>query len=65
MIPVQAFIGKGQAKKRGYASMGVPEAENFKHDTKQTIFVNAAIMDEEGRPNNLPWLVTLQLPIKT
>jgi Icc-related predicted phosphoesterase len=64
MIPVQTFIGKGQAKRKRYASMGVPDAENFKHDTKQTIFVNAAIMDEEGRSNNPPWLVTLQLPIK-
>jgi Icc-related predicted phosphoesterase len=65
MIPLETFIGKGQAKKKGYAEMGRPDAEDFKSDVEQTLFVNAAIMDKEGKPSNPPWVVCLELPIKT
>jgi Icc-related predicted phosphoesterase len=64
MIQMKTFIGKAQAKKKGYAAMGVPDAEDFKSDKNQTLFVNAAIMDKEGEPTNPPWLVALELPIK-
>ncbi|KAF2709775.1 Metallo-dependent phosphatase, partial [Pleomassaria siparia CBS 279.74] len=54
------FIGKNQAKRKGYASLPPGVAEAFR-SKKQTIMVNAAIIDEFYEPGNAPWIVDLDL----
>lgn len=51
------FIGKNQTKRKGYATINT---EDLRHG-EQTLFVNAAIMDDKGEPCNAPWLVKLDL----
>ncbi|GAB7354649.1 hypothetical protein MBLNU459_g5080t1 [Dothideomycetes sp. NU459] len=53
------FVGRNQCKKKGYASV---DLEGVRHG-EQTVFVNAAIIDDEGEPTNAPWLVYLDLPM--
>lgn len=60
---LEEFVGKAQARKKGYAALGRPSEDDFRTDKNQTLFVNAAIMDTQGKPSNPPWLVCLDLPI--
>ena len=55
------WVGKNQAKKKGFASISPGAAETFK-EGKQTLVVNAAIMDCNNLPPNMPWVVDLDLP---
>ncbi|KAF2797039.1 Metallo-dependent phosphatase [Melanomma pulvis-pyrius CBS 109.77] len=55
------FIGKNQAKRKGYASLPPGAAEAFR-TKKQTLIINAAIMDDSQEPGNAPWIVDLELP---
>lgn len=60
MLPKE-FIGKNQARKKGYANLSPSSADAFRIEG-QTLMVNAATMDASGEPNNAPWLVELDLP---
>jgi hypothetical protein len=42
--------------------MNDPDTKDFMSDNRQSLFVNAAIMDEFGEPTNPPWVVSLKLP---
>lgn len=53
------FIGKNQCRRKGYASVNL---DGLTHG-EQTLFLNAAIMDDNDEPSNAPWLVYLDLPI--
>ena len=52
------FVGKNSSRKRGYATV---QTDDMRHGD-QTLFVNAAIADEEC--TNAPWLIKLELPRK-
>ncbi|KAF8852591.1 Metallo-dependent phosphatase [Acephala macrosclerotiorum] len=42
-----------------------PSARRFSVDFgKETLMVNAAIMNERNKPNNSPWIIELDLPLK-
>jgi hypothetical protein len=57
------WVGKNQAKRKGYAS--IPPARAEEMQTRHcTLAVNAALMDEESEPVNQPWLVELKLPVR-
>jgi len=64
LVPLpQEWVGKNQTKRKGYACLSPGTAETFRQNTKQTLMVNAAIMDEENEPTNVPWLVELDLSL--
>ena len=52
------FVGKNQCKRKGYATVNLDALEHG----KQTLFLNAAIMDDENEPSNAPWAISLDLP---
>lgn len=53
------FVGKNQARRKGYAKLSPGSEEAFK-ENGQTLMVNAAIMNDEGEATNAPWLVELE-----
>lgn len=53
------FVGANQARRRGYARL-CPGSEEALREKRQTLMVNAAIMDDEGKATNAPWLVELE-----
>ncbi|KAF9630131.1 hypothetical protein BFW01_g312 [Lasiodiplodia theobromae] len=53
------FVGKNQARWKGYARLS-PGSEEALREKGQTLMVNAAIMDDEGKATNAPWLVELE-----
>ncbi|KAL9087170.1 MAG: hypothetical protein Q9165_006821 [Trypethelium subeluteriae] len=55
-------IVKNSSRRRGYARISVQVQKELVKG-KQTLMVNAAIAEEEGRPGNVPWMVELSLPI--
>ncbi|KAF2002635.1 Metallo-dependent phosphatase [Amniculicola lignicola CBS 123094] len=55
------WVGRNQAKRKGYACLSPGAAEAFKRDKNQTLTVNAAIMDGNNEPKNMPWIVDLEL----
>jgi Icc-related predicted phosphoesterase len=57
------FVGRNQAKAKGYAEISSPSMDNLRKG-KQTLALNAAILDGNGEPTNYPWLVTLSLPVR-
>jgi hypothetical protein len=57
------FIGKNGAKRKGYASLPPGVVETFQAKS-QSLMVNAAILDETHKPDNMPWVVDLELPSK-
>jgi hypothetical protein len=57
-------VGKNGAKRKGFASLPPNSAEAFKRDEGQTLLVNAAIKNEKGEAENLPWMVELELAVK-
>ncbi|KAJ4358166.1 uncharacterized protein N0V89_002745 [Didymosphaeria variabile] len=59
----QEWVGKNQAKRKGYASLPPSSAEAFRKNQEETLMVNAASMDDENEPKNKPWLVELSLPM--
>ena len=61
MLPKE-FVGRNQARRKGYASLPPSAAEAFRVK-RQSLMVNAAIVDEEGEPWNMPWVVELDLPV--
>jgi predicted phosphodiesterase len=62
IVPLsKEWVGKNQAKKKGYASLPPSSAEAFR-TSQQTLMINAAIENEE-EGNNMPWLVDLDLPL--
>ncbi|KAI9721383.1 MAG: hypothetical protein M1828_005132 [Chrysothrix sp. TS-e1954] len=52
------FIGKNSSKKKGYATPGRTEGSRI---GKETLFVNAAIGNDDGTAENAPWIVDLEL----
>jgi hypothetical protein len=56
------WVGKNQARRKGYARLPPNSAEAFREDRSQTLVVNAAIVDDQGEPGNAPWMVELDLP---
>ncbi|KAF1975461.1 ser/Thr protein phosphatase family protein [Bimuria novae-zelandiae CBS 107.79] len=58
----QEWVGKNQMKRKGYASLPPGSAEAFKKNAGETLAVNAAVVDGEGKPEDRPWLVELDLP---
>jgi Icc-related predicted phosphoesterase len=54
------WVGKNQAKRKGYSSLS-PGAVETMRERSQTLMVNAAIMVGEDEPNNMPWIVDLDL----
>ncbi|KAI9691715.1 MAG: hypothetical protein M1822_007787 [Bathelium mastoideum] len=55
-------VMKNSSRRRGYARIGEQTQKELVKG-KQTLMLNAAIADGEGRPGNAPWLVELSLPI--
>lgn len=53
------FVGANQARQRGYARL-CPGSEEALREKRQTPMVNAAIVDDEGKATNAPWLVKLE-----
>lgn len=63
------WVGKNQAKLKGYAALPPTSAEDWKDSWKdgrigQTLCVNAAIVDDTGGPGNWPWLVDMDLQVR-
>ncbi|KAF2876927.1 Metallo-dependent phosphatase-like protein [Massariosphaeria phaeospora] len=56
------WFGVNQAKKKGYGVLRPISGDTFKK-RKQTMMVNAAVMDSEDEPGNPPFLVYLDLPV--
>ena len=54
------WVGKSQAKKKGYASLPPGSVERLR-EGRQTLAVNAAMEGEKGALENTPWLVELDL----
>ncbi|KAL1645472.1 hypothetical protein SLS58_003781 [Diplodia intermedia] len=54
------FVGRNQARRKGYAELS-PGSREAMREGGQTLMVNAAVMDGEGRATNAPWLVELEL----
>jgi hypothetical protein len=54
------WVGKNQAKKKGFASLPPGSMEDFR-EGKQTLCVNAAMEGEQGVLENAPWVVDLDL----
>jgi hypothetical protein len=59
----QEWVGKNQAKRKGYATLPPGSTEAFRTNRQETLMVNAAILDDENKPENRPWLVELDLPM--
>jgi predicted MPP superfamily phosphohydrolase len=57
------WVGKNQAKKKGFASIPPGSLEDFRA-SKQTLCVNAAMEGEKGLLENAPWVVDLDLPVE-
>jgi len=55
------FVGRKQSTRNGFSKLSPSSAEAFRYG-KQTLFVNAAIVNEDGIPLNAPWIVDLDLP---
>ena len=61
LVPMSPeFIGKNQAKRKGYATISNLDSATL--GKQQTLFLNAAINDAENQPTNPPWFVNLDLP---
>lgn len=54
------WVGKVQARKKGYASLPPGSVERFR-EGGQTLAVNASMEGEKGVVENVPWLVELDL----
>jgi predicted MPP superfamily phosphohydrolase len=61
-LPME-WVGKNQAKKKGFASIPPGSLEDFRA-SKQTLCVNAAMEGEKGVLHNAPWVVDLDLPVE-
>ncbi|KAF2738470.1 hypothetical protein EJ04DRAFT_560766 [Polyplosphaeria fusca] len=58
------WVGRNQAKKKGYACLPPNSAQSFRDDRGQTLMVNAAMAGHEEDMGNMPWLVELGLETK-
>ena len=63
MLPPE-FVGRNQAKRKGFATLNPRSGMDFMNSKSQTLFVNAAIQNCNGVFENAPWVVDLELPIK-
>lgn len=54
------FAGKNSSKRRGYARLSPATYEQCKAG-EQTLFINAALGDNSGVMENIPWIVDLDL----
>ncbi|KAF2110013.1 Metallo-dependent phosphatase-like protein [Lophiotrema nucula] len=57
------WVGKNQAKRKGYASLPPSAAEDFRNSKDQTLMVNAAMENSAGELENAPWIVELDFPV--
>jgi predicted MPP superfamily phosphohydrolase len=57
------WVGKNQAKRKGFASIPPGSHEDLRA-SKQTLCVNAAMEGKKGLLENAPWVVDLDLPVK-
>lgn len=61
IVPLaKEWVGKNQAKRRGYASSPPGSVEEWRRGG-QTLVVNAAMQGEDGVLENVPWLVEMDL----
>lgn len=61
IVPLaKEWVGKNQAKKKGFASLPPGSVEGFRGGG-QTLAVNAAMEGEKGVLENAPWIVDLDL----
>lgn len=59
IIPIaKEWVGKNQAKKKGFASLPPGSLESFRAGG-QTLCINAAMEGEQGKLENAPWIVDL------
>ena len=67
IVPIaKEWVGKNQAKRKGYAAIPPGSTEEWNNSWKdgkigQTLCLNAAISDDEGRVGNWPWVVCMDL----
>lgn len=54
------FVGKNSSKKRGFARLSHAVYEQCRAG-EQTLFINAALGNDNGRMENVPWIVDLDL----
>ncbi|KAF1841487.1 Metallophos-domain-containing protein [Cucurbitaria berberidis CBS 394.84] len=63
IIPIaKEWVGKNQAKKKGFASLPPGSLEVFRKGN-QTLCINAAMEGEDGQLENAPWVVDLDLKV--
>jgi hypothetical protein len=58
----QEFVGKNQARKKGFASL--PPGSAVAPSGNQTLMINTAIMNNRMEATNTPWKVELVLPVE-
>ncbi|OJD35491.1 ser thr protein phosphatase family protein [Diplodia corticola] len=56
----EEFVGRNRARRKGYAEISPGSREEMRKEG-QTLMVNAAVRDGEGRARNAPWLVEVEL----
>lgn len=58
----EPFIGKNESKRRGYAKVPEDSMKALNRDDgTHTLFVNAAVGNEDGKMQNVPWVFDLNL----
>ncbi|KAH7065558.1 Metallo-dependent phosphatase-like protein [Macrophomina phaseolina] len=57
---LKEFVGRNQARRKGYASLSPGSDAAWKED-RQTLMVNAAVMDDQEKATNVPWVVEMEL----
>lgn len=63
MLPLDPeFVMVNSSRRRGHAALSVAATEAVQRG-RQTLMINAAIENVEGKAKNVPWLVELQLPV--
>ena len=60
LLSPPAFIGANTCKKRGFAR--IEGSVDLSRRGKETVFVNAAIGNEDGNPLHAPWVVDMEIP---
>ena len=60
-LPIEYPGGPNQQRRKGYAQIRTQDIEHG----KRTLFVNAAIMDDESEPTHAPWLIEMALPLSS
>lgn len=63
VVPVQVDLAVAKEKRAVFVDVSESSGAAIRPG-KETLFVNAAIMDVEYKPINAPWVVDLDLPRK-